>query len=146
MMRALLLIVLAVAMPAAAKQNDVDKHLERMMSGGPMLDPPELAAAITKADAHPLGSANNPVRAARPEGQRAYLKELRCADGRAPAFERRGNVGPGVFMSIVDLYLVDCGAAAPGRVEIRMDMYHPGHVEKRPVPGFTVGGPTPDAI
>jgi len=132
-------IVLAAMPSGIATARDRDSgSLERMMSGGPMLDPPELARAITEAEKHPLGSAKNPVRAAMPVGQRAYLASLRCSDGRAPAFQRAGNVGPGVFESIVDLYSVDCGAAAPGKVEIRMDMYHPGYVETRPVAGFSI--------
>lgn len=146
MKKILCLALLAVmAAPAGARTTEQDS-LARMMAGGPMLDPPELAQAIAKASAFPLGSRDNPVRAERPEGQRAYLGSLRCADGRAPVFERAGNVGPGIYRSIVDSYMVDCGTAAPGRVEVQMDMYHPGHVETGALPGFTIGGPTPDSI
>lgn len=129
--------LLVTALPAQAQ----DKGLERMLMGGPLLDEPELGAAIAEAEKHPLGSASNPVRVSRPAGQRAYLNSLRCSDGRAPSFYRAGNVGPGVYTSIVDLYIVDCGAALPGKVEVRMDMYHPGHVETRAVPGFTIAAP-----
>ena len=134
------IIALAATMvsPADAKRNRDDVFLERMMSGGPMLDPPELQRAIDKAASSPLGSAANPVRASRPEGQRAYLARLRCDDGRPPAFTRNGNVGPGVYMSFVDVYTVDCGSAAPGKVGIQMDMYFPDYVENKAVQGFTV--------
>lgn len=84
------------------------------------------------------------MRAALPEGQRAYLARLRCADGGAPKSQRVGNFGIGVYGNIVDGYAVDCGDAAPGQVRIFMDMYHPGHVEPRAVPGFTIT-PTDDA-
>lgn len=103
-----------------------------MMKGG------ALRAAIAAADAHPLGSARNPVRADAPEGQRAYLARLRCADGSRPDFTRTGNLGPGVFDTIVDAYRVTCAGQAP--VEVVMDMYH-RHVETRPVPGFTIVAP-----
>lgn len=106
--------------------------------GQPSIAGAALARLVREAAAHPLGSARNPVRAEMPGGQRAYLARLRCQNGRAPTYARRGNVGPGVFGNIVDLYDVDCGAAAPGRVEVYMDMYHPRHEETATVPGFTI--------
>lgn len=116
----------------------IKRRLQRMMSGGPMMDPPELSAALATASAFPLGSRDNPIRAESPKGQRAYLSRLRCADGHAPYFSRIGNVGPGVFQSIVDDYAVDCGTSAPGQVHIMMDMYFKGYVEDRAVPGFSI--------
>lgn len=95
-------------------------------------------AAPAAAAASSLGSDLAPVKAEMPPGQHAYLRRLRCADGRAPRWNRRGNIGFGRDGHIIDLYDVDCGAAAPGKVEIRMDMYHPGHVETRAVTGFTL--------
>ncbi|MGZ8421236.1 MAG: hypothetical protein ACXWU3_17385, partial [Allosphingosinicella sp.] len=86
----------------------------------------------------PLGSKQNPVRVEMPAGEQAYLARLRCGDGRAPQFERMGSFGAGVYGNILDGYIVDCGAAPPGKVEIFMDMYHRGHVETQPVPGFTI--------
>ncbi|MEY4500414.1 MAG: hypothetical protein RIS52_304 [Pseudomonadota bacterium] len=106
--------------------------------GEPALSKDALEKAIAKAEAFPLGSPDNPVRVEMPMGQRAYLDRLRCADGHAPGYERSGNVGPGVYETIVDNYVVDCGASAPGIVNIQMDMYHPGHIENRPVAGFTI--------
>ncbi len=96
----------------------------------------DLARAVTAADQHPLGSAQNPVRVSTPVGQRAYLDRLRCADGRAPSYVRRGNVGFGVFGGIVDDYAVTCAGQAA--VSVQMDMYHPTHRETRTVPGFTL--------
>jgi hypothetical protein len=121
-----------------------DNILERMMAGGPILEGKELRAALAEAEHHPLGSLQNPVRAAMPQGQQAYLRRLRCADGEPPRFQRAGNLGQGVFSSIVDDYVVDCGPAAPGKVHIIMDMYFPDYVEERPVAGFTIAPGNPD--
>jgi hypothetical protein len=93
---------------------------------------------IADAGKRPLGSKDNPVRADNPDGQHAYLRRLRCSDGKAPAYQRNGNLGAGIYKSIVDLYVVTCGGAQPARTEVIMDMYFPGHVEQQPVPGFTI--------
>jgi hypothetical protein len=98
----------------------------------------KLEKAIVHASAFPLGSGKNPVRVDMPEGQRAYLSKLRCENGEAPKFERGGSVGEAPFGSIVDVYEVDCGASAPGKVAIYLDMYHSGHTETRAVPGFSI--------
>lgn len=98
----------------------------------------KLRTAIAAAQAHPLGSENNPVRAKGPEGERAYLARLRCADGNAPAFERQGSTGIGPYRNILDLYTVQCAGAAP--LSVYIDMYHK-HAEPAPVPGFTIVAP-----
>ncbi len=138
---ALAIAILSVPSTASAK-ND----LELMLGGGPMLPKKKLAKAIIKAEKNPLGTKDNPVRAQGPQGQRAYLARLRCEDGTAPQYFRAGNVGAGVYISIVDHYVVDCGTVAPGKVNVQMDMYHPGHQETRPAQGFTIisidGAPT----
>lgn len=105
--------------------------------GAPGLKGSALEAAIAEAEKHPLGSSENPVRENQPNGQRAYLRRLRCADGSQPLFERVGNVGEGPYGFIVDLFKATCAGHAP--VEIHMDMYHDGP-ENRPVPGFTIVG------
>ena len=144
MMRKAVLVLVAAAlggagaMPVVGQPVDSERMLEAMMQGRSPMDDAALARRIAEAEKHPLGSPENPVRAEMPQGQRAYLARLRCADGKAPRFNRVGNVGPGIYMSIVDLYDVDCGEAAPGRVKVQMDMYHKGHVEDRAVPGFTI--------
>lgn len=132
--------LLLCAMPgAAAAQQPADRDaLNRMLAGESQIQGTELERRIAAAAAHPLGSQENPVRAAMPPGQRAYLQRLRCSDGEAPRFSRRGNYGVGVYGNIIDGYAVTCGAAAPGEVVVYMDMYHRGHVEERPVPGFTI--------
>ena len=88
-------------------------------------------------DAKVLGSKTAPVRCDNPGGERAYLQRLRCPDGTTPSFNRVGSMGYGGYGNIVDLYSVRC--ADTGKThEIYMDMYHPGYVEKLPVPGFTL--------
>lgn len=98
----------------------------------------DLEGRIAAAQAFPLGSRENPVRVSMPEGQRAYLARLRCTDGKAPTFERTGNLGPGVYGSIVDNYAVVCAGNPPTEFNIVMDMYHGRHIENAAPPGFTI--------
>ena len=104
------------------------------------IEVPDEDSVAQEAANYPLGSFENPVRAEDPEGQRAYLSRLRCSDGKRPRFQRSGNLGPGVYGYIVDNYVVDCGEAEPGRVNIVIDMYH-DHVAKKAVPVFTIVKP-----
>jgi hypothetical protein len=96
----------------------------------------ELARAVAAAQAHPLGSLQNPIRVGGPEGVRAYLARLRCGDGNAPAIGRKQGGGTGAFGSVTEQYGVDCRAAAPGRVTLLLDIYHDGHEEDRAPAGF----------
>jgi len=109
-------------------------------SGG-VLRGKALQAKVNIAARSPLGSRDNPVRADMPEGQRAYLARLRCGDGAAPAFERMGSYGLGPFGSIIDGYQVTCAVAELKERQVFMDMYHSGHVELAPVPGFAIVPP-----
>jgi len=130
---------LAASGAAAQPQpQDEDLALERMLSGQSYLQGAELERALEAAAAHPLGARENPVRASTPTGQQAYLRRLRCADGRAPQFQRSGNLGPGVYGNIIDAYQLVCSGSTPAESTVIMDMYHRGHVEQRPVPGFTI--------
>ncbi len=108
---------------------------DMMLSLGAGMKGKALEAAIAKAEAFPLGSADNPVRENGPGGEEAYLRKLRCADGTAPSFARAGSVGAGPYRFIVDLYKVTCPGKAAADVYI--DMYHDGP-ETRPVAGFTI--------
>jgi hypothetical protein len=135
-----LLIVLAlgcaaVTLPASAQQRPNEGRDMMRAMGLKGMSGKKLAKAIAKAERNPLGSKANPVRENMPEGQLAYLSRLRCADGKAPAFDRAGSVGTGVYGNIVDLYSVTCPGAAP--TDVYMDMYHDGP-ENRPLPGFTI--------
>ena len=141
-MRLLLLpLLLLAADTVAAAPKPGQRTVEPGKIAPAATDPnAEMREAIAAADAHPLGSLANPVRAAGPEGERAYLAKLRCADGKAPGLYPRGPGGIGAYGSLVDLFALDCGAAAPGRVSIAMDKYQAENVETRPLPGFTIGG------
>jgi len=94
-----------------------------------------------------------------PQGERAFLADLRCADGSTPTFERSGSVGSrnpipagaGFDLSMmdptvpvpegqpdthtVDLYVVQC---PDGDHELYLDMYHCGTPKPWVAPaGFT---------
>lgn len=127
------------ANPPRADDTTSGDQADRLgLLGGGRFRGARLDAAIRKASAHPLGSKDNPVRVSMPLGQHAYLRRLRCSDGKAPRFERIGNFGPGVFGSIIDGYQVVCGGGAePAESLIYMDMYHPDHDETAAPPGFT---------
>ena len=127
---------LLAAAPSGAFAGD---SLSDMLSGKSAMKGKKLQKAIEKADAHPLGSEQNPVRVEMPPGQIAYLRSLRCSDGKPPRFGRVGNFGIGIFGSIVDGYDVRCEGSEPAQTMVYMDMYHAGHIESRPVPGFTIG-------
>lgn len=123
---------------SGAMAQDANDMADMMKALGGGLSGEDLRAAIDKAAAFPLGSKDNPVRADGPEGQRAYLSRLRCADGKTPAYVRGGSVGMGVFGYIVDVYGVTCpGSQAE---QIHMDMYH-RHKEDSAPPGFTMARP-----
>lgn len=135
-------IALLATPVAATAQSKTGGEMAEMMRqlGLKALKGRKLDKAIEKASAFALGSQENPVRASAPTGQRAYLDRLRCADGKAPVYNRVGNVGPGIYGYIVDWYSVQCAEQAA--VSIYMDMYH-DHVEAQPVAGFTI---VPEAV
>jgi hypothetical protein len=95
----------------------------------------EMRQLVAAADAHPLGTAENPVRVGGPEGEHAYLGRLRCPDGAPPRVGARSSAGDGPFGSVIAAYDVACGAVS-GR--IHFDMYHEEHVETRAPAGFTL--------
>ena len=138
---ALAAAALLAAAPAAAQPKPGDRtfspeQMLREFGLGPEQD--DLREAIAAAAAHPLGTMQNPVRVGGPDGERAYIARLRCADGTPPQVGQRANAGVGAFGTIVDVYPLDCGSAAPGRFDLVMDMYHEEHREEAAPPGFTI--------
>ena len=136
----LVLAVAAVAASAAAKPPRLESPAPRdilALVGSGNTDA-ELERAIAAAGAHPLGSAENPIRVAGPEGSRSYMQRLRCADGSAPKVGMKEEGGVGGYGSVLALYPLDCGAAAPGKVDLRVDIYHEEHVETRAPAGFSL--------
>jgi hypothetical protein len=97
-----------------------------------------IAQAIAAASVHPLGTLANPIRVGGPEGERAYLARLRCADGRAPGIGAKASAGVGAYGSVVDTYALDCGGAAPGKVSLVLDKYHADHAEQNAPAGFQI--------
>ncbi|MDB5699386.1 MAG: hypothetical protein JWN69_2190 [Alphaproteobacteria bacterium] len=145
-----LLIPLAAAALLAAPASALKPPREESPTPRALLDgvgigtsDEELDREIAAADRHPLGSRDNPIRVGGPEGERAYLARLRCADGSPPAVGARTAAGIGAFGSIVASYLVDCGIGGAVKAELVMDMYHEGHVENRAPPGFAIKSARP---
>jgi hypothetical protein len=95
----------------------------------------EMSQAIAAADAHPLGSLENPVRVAGPEGERFYLARLHCADGAAARIGARREAGVDPYGSVAGVYEVAC---ANGSSRIVFDMYQEEHIETRAPAGFTL--------
>lgn len=137
----LLAAALAAAPVAAQKPGDrtatPQQVLGEMAPGDPIAESERIAAA---AAAHPLGSVDNPVRVGGPEGARAYLSRLHCADGSRPQVGARSTGAVGAYGTLTERYPLDCGAAAPGRVAVAFDFYHEEHVETRPAAGFALDG------
>lgn len=95
----------------------------------------EMARLIAAANAYPLGTIENPVRVGGPEGERAYLARLACADGTPLRVGAHSEAGQGGFGAIASAYAVACGGTTR---RIVFDMYHAEHVENRAPPGFTI--------
>jgi hypothetical protein len=95
----------------------------------------EMSRLIAAADQHPLGSQENPIRVAGPDGERAYLAHLRCADGSPARVGARHEAGIGPYGSVTGAYDVTC-AGVPGRLVF--DMYEEEHREVRAPAGFTL--------
>jgi hypothetical protein len=129
----------AGAQPADKKVGQRNGTPEQLFSGiGEGSTDAALEQEIAAAAAFPLGTLQNPVRVGGPEGEQAYIARLRCANGEAPkAFDRR-NGEAGAFGSVVGIYTLDCGTAAPGRAQLVMDMYHAEHREDRAPAGFAI--------
>jgi hypothetical protein len=110
---------------------------EKSMAGiGEGSSDAEVARAIEAAAAFPVGSLQNPVRVAGPDGERAWLARLRCGDGSRPRIGVQRPGGTGAFGNVVDLAPLDCGAAAPERADILIDIYQEEHPQEAPPPGF----------
>lgn len=133
--KVIVLAALLLAGPPAIAQNAGSIEIFDALAPGERRRVTPDWAAI---NAQPLGSTGNPVRVYQPAGQRAYLQSLVCSDGLRPTFRRIGNVGPGPYGSIVDAYEVRCETAS---YRVMLDMYHPGYIERRAIPGFTLRSP-----
>ena len=91
-----LLAAALLAAPASAEKlgaRTAAPHqvLGEMAPADPLAEADAIAAA---AAAHPLGTVENPVRVGGPQGARAYIARLRCADGSRPAVWTRTVAWP----------------------------------------------------
>ncbi|HEX8308893.1 MAG TPA: hypothetical protein VF645_10810 [Allosphingosinicella sp.] len=132
---AALLAAPAAAQKIGARTSSPDQVLGAESAADPMAEAEQIAAA---AAAYPLGTEKNPVRVGGPEGARAYIARLRCADGSSPQVGQRSSGGVGAYGTLTERFALDCGTAAPGRVALAFDFYHQEHVETRPAAGFIV--------
>ena len=133
------LIAAAQAAPPAGKIGARNAAPEELFAGiGEGTSDAELERAVAAAAAHPLGSLANPVRVGGPEGARAYIARLRCADGSALKVAARGEGGVGAYGTVTERYSLDCDRAAPGRVDVILDVYHEEHKEDRAPAGFQI--------
>lgn len=143
-MRKFLLVaaLLAAAAPAHAQQPPPREQSpaprEFLEAFGTGSSDEEVARAIAAAAAHPLGSLQNPIRVGGPQQADIYLIRLRCGDGSTPQISP-GTQGPaGAFGSVTQVHSVACRSGGPAKSELAFDLYHEGHVENRPPPGFTI--------
>lgn len=133
---ALAALSIAAAAPAKPPREQSPAPRDMLALVGAGNSDAELQQTMAAAAAHPLGTAENPIRVGGPEGSKAYLARLKCADGSSPNIGAKGQGGVGAYGSLVDLYPVDCGAAAPGKRDLRIDIYHEENAESRAPAGF----------
>src|SRR5581483_12018091 len=108
MRKALFLLAAAAAFAAAPlsaqKLGQRTAPPEKSMAGiGEGSSDAEVARELAAAAAFPLGTSRNPIRVAGPEGERAYLGRLRCADGSIPRVGAQRPGGTGAFGNVLDL-------------------------------------------
>jgi hypothetical protein len=132
---ATLLAAPAVGQKLGARTATPDQVLGGEAATDPMAEAEQIASA---AAAYPLGSLENPVRVGGPEGARAYIGRLRCANDSRPVVASRSPAGIGPYGTITERYMLDCGDFAPGRAPVHFDFYHEEHVERRAVGHFGI--------
>ena len=127
-----------IAVPSHAKPPHEDSPAPRELleSLGAGNSDEEIARAISAAEAHPLGTMQNPIRVAGPRGVQDYIARLRCSDGSKPKAGPDREGGVDAFGSVATIVPLSCGVAAAQSVAF--DLYQEGHVETRPLPGFTI--------
>ena len=138
-MRILILAAAAAAVPAAAQEpprlGQRTTSPEAMVAQMNQASPEdEMREQIAAAEAHPLGTAQNPIRVAGPQGERAYLARLRCPGGTVPRIGARGEGGVGGYGSVVSAYELSCGDRVS---RLLFDIYQEEYVETRAPAGFS---------
>ncbi|HET9429253.1 MAG TPA: hypothetical protein VFO69_12920 [Allosphingosinicella sp.] len=129
--------IVLVAVPASAQRLGARTTSAESMVGQMNQASPdeEMRALVAAADAHPLGSLENPIRVGGPQGERSYLSRLRCSDGAVPRIGDRNDAGVGAFGSVVGSFALTCGGSS---TRLIFDIYHQEHVETRAPEGFVL--------
>ena len=131
------ILLASAAATAQPRPGDRTRTPEQMRSEFAVAEgQDDIAEALAAAAAHPLGTLQNPVRVGGPEGERAYIARLRCADGAEPQVGPRRDAGVGAFGTVVGAYPLDCRGT--GRFDLVLDMYHEEHRETRAPAGFSL--------
>ena len=134
------LIAIGLAVSASAQKPKLGQRTappETSMAGiGGGSSDAEVAQELATAAAFPVGTLQNPIRVAGPEGERAYLARLRCADGAMPRVGAQRPGGTDAFGNVTELAPADCGGAAPAHADILIDIYQEEHVLEAAPAGF----------
>ena len=121
---------------AAPPRKESPAPRENLQSFGQGSSDEEMTKAIAAANAYPLGSLQNPIRVAGPDGAHGYLSRLRCADGSTPAVGREAPGSTDAYGTLTTIIPITCGSgpAAP----LVFDFYQEEYRETRPAPGFSL--------
>ena len=134
----LLALAALLATPALAapprKESPAPRDTVRAFGQGSSDE--EMTKAIAAANAYPLGTLQNPIRVAGPDGARTYLARLRCADGSTPTAGRETPGSTDAYGTLTTIIPITCGSgpAAP----LVFVFYQEEYRETRPAPGFSL--------
>lgn len=121
---------------AAPPREESPAPRETLRSFGEGSSDEAMAQAIAAANAHPLGTLQNPIRVGGPEGARRYIARLRCTDGSAPNVGRDSPGSTGAFGTLTTIIPIGCGSGQP--VPLAFDFYQEEYSETRSAPGFQI--------
>jgi hypothetical protein len=121
---------------AAPPRKESPAPRENLQSFGQGSSDEEMAKAIVAANAYPLGTLQNPIRVAGPDGAHAYLARLRCADSSTPAIGREAPGSTDAFGTLTTIVPVTCGTGPPA--PLVFDFYQEEFRETRPAQGFSL--------
>lgn len=125
---------LAAPIHAAPPREESPAPRANLESFGEGSSDEEMARAIAAANAHPLGTLQNPVRVGGPDGARRYIAQLRCADGSTPTIAREAPGSAGAFGTLTTTITLACRSGTT--VPLVFDFYQEEYSETRPAPGF----------
>ena len=128
--------LLATPAIAAPPRTESPAPRANLQSFGQGSSDEEMTKAIAAANAYPLGTLQNPIRVAGPDGAHGYLARLRCVDGSTPAIGREAPGSTDAYGTLTTIVPLTCGSgpAAP----LVFDFYQEEYRETRPAPGFSL--------